>query len=325
MNNKIIKLILSTALIVGITLAISQREHIDIAAMQLWINGMGWSGIVIFIAIYALAAVLFLPGTVLSLAGGALFGPVLGTAINLTGATLGATLSFLISRHLASQWIQNKAGNTVNKLIRGVDNEGWRFVAFVRLVPLFPFNVLNYALGLTRIKIKHYILATASCMLPGATAITYLGYAGRETLSGGDSWIKNALIALALLAFAAYLPRIINRLRGQETDMINSESLKQKLNDNNEDIVLIDVRTKEEFIGELGHLPGAINIPLDELKARIAELNNYQNKPVIALCRTDRRASIAAQQLKKAGFTNITILKNGMIGWNELSYELSDQ
>ena len=94
---------------------------------------------------------LFLPGSVITLAGGALFGPVWGTFYSLTGATAGAAAAFLVARYLASDWVHRKAGGWTKQLIEGVDKEGWRFVAFVRLVLLFPFNLLNYALGLTRI------------------------------------------------------------------------------------------------------------------------------------------------------------------------------
>ena len=150
-----------------------------------------------FILIYALVTVLFLPGSVITLAGGALFGPVLGTFLNLTGATLGAALAFLVSRYLASDWIADKAGGKVKQLINGVEGEGWRFVAFVRLVPLFPFNLLNYALGLTKIRFMHYLIATYVFMLPGAIAYTYLGYAGREAIGGGEGLIQKVLIAFA--------------------------------------------------------------------------------------------------------------------------------
>ena len=103
----------------------------------------------------------------------------------------------------------------MKQLKEGVENEGWRFVAFVRLVPLFPFNLLNYALGLTRIRFLHYLLATYICMLPGAIAYTYLGYAGREAIGGGEDLIQKALLALALLAAVAFLPRIIRKFRGK--------------------------------------------------------------------------------------------------------------
>jgi uncharacterized membrane protein YdjX (TVP38/TMEM64 family) len=148
------------------------RDHFDAAALQAWVESAGAAGPVIFIAIYAAATVLFLPGAVVTLAGGALFGPVWGTLWNLSGATLGATLAFLIARHLGADWVARRAGPRLRSLNEGVSAEGWRFIAFVRLVPLFPFNLLNYALGLTRIPLPAYVLASAIFMLPGAIAYT---------------------------------------------------------------------------------------------------------------------------------------------------------
>ena len=86
-------------------------------------------------------------------------------------------------------------------------------MAFTRLVPLFPFFLLNYALGLTRIRVMHYILATYLFMLPGAFAFTYLGYAGREAAQGNEGMFQKILFALALLTMVAFLPRFIHRFR----------------------------------------------------------------------------------------------------------------
>jgi len=150
---------------------------------------------------------------VLTLAGGALFGPVWGTFLNLTGATIGATVAFLVSRYVASDWVTRKAGGRTKQLVEGVEAEGWRFVAFVRLVPLFPFNLLNYGLGLTRINVWHYAITSYVAMLPGVIAFTYLGYAGREAVGGGEGLIRKAMLGLALLAAVAFLPKLISRLR----------------------------------------------------------------------------------------------------------------
>ena len=217
-NNHRLRIILFLTLLSAVTLAIIYRDQFDAVALEAWVRDAGPVAPLLFILIYALAAVLFLPGTVLTLAGGALFGPVLGTLYNLTGATLGATLAFLIARYLASDWVADKTGGRVKQLINGVEGEGWRFVAFVRLVPLFPFNLLNYALGLTRLRLLHYILATYVFMLPGAIAYTYLGYAGREAVAGGEGMIQKGLLALALLAVVAFLPRLIGKLRRGRSD-----------------------------------------------------------------------------------------------------------
>lgn len=207
------RLLLGLALVAGIALAIIYREHLDTSALTAWVAAAGPVGPLVFIGLYAIATVLFLPGSLLTLAGGALFGPLGGTLWNLTGATLGAALAFLVARYLAGNWVQARAGGLLKRLMRGVEAEGWRFVAFTRLVPVFPFNLLNYALGLTRIPFLPYLLATAIGMLPGAIAYTWLGYAGREAAGGGEGLIQKGLIALALLAALAFLPRLVDRLR----------------------------------------------------------------------------------------------------------------
>jgi uncharacterized membrane protein YdjX (TVP38/TMEM64 family) len=188
-------------------------QSLDVSVIVEAVGELGPLAWIAFILLYALATVFFLPGSMLTLAGGSLFGPVLGTFVNLTGATLGATIAFLISRYLASDWVEETSGGRLKRLKEGVESEGWRFVAFVRLVPIFPFNLLNYALGLTRIRLLHYVIASYLCMLPGAIAYTYLGYAGREAVAGGEGLIQKGLLALALLAAVAFLPRMIAHFR----------------------------------------------------------------------------------------------------------------
>ncbi len=197
----------------AISLTFFYRNQIDAEALQQWVAQAGAAAPLLFMFIYAIGTLLFLPGSVMTLAGGALFGPYLGTFYSLTGATLGAVPAFLIARYLAADWVEQKSGDRLKRLKEGVEDEGWRFVAFVRLVPVFPFNLLNYALGLTRIRLSHYLIATYICMLPGAFAYTYLGYAGREAVAGGESLLQKGLMALALLAAVAFLPGIISSLR----------------------------------------------------------------------------------------------------------------
>jgi uncharacterized membrane protein YdjX (TVP38/TMEM64 family) len=200
-------------LVAGIALAMQYREQLDAEHLAAWVESFGIAGPLVFMLLYAAATVLFLPGSVLTLAGGAIFGPLWGTLYNLTGATVGATIAFIVARYLAADWVEQKSGGRTKQLKEGVEDEGWRFVAFVRLVPLFPFNILNYALGLTRIRLSHYIVTSYICMLPGAIAYTYLGYAGREAVTGSEGMIQKGLLALALLAVVSFLPRLIKRLR----------------------------------------------------------------------------------------------------------------
>jgi uncharacterized membrane protein YdjX (TVP38/TMEM64 family) len=189
----------------------ANRARLDPALLETAVRDLGpWTPLV-HIALFALATLLFVPGALFGLAGGALFGPVWGTILNLVGATLGATAAFLVGRYLAGDWVRRRAGPRLARLIAGVEAEGWRFVAFVRLVPLFPFNLTNYALGLTRIPLTNYILASLVCMAPGTLAYTWLGYAGREAAAENPAAIRYGLIGLALLAAIAFLPRLVRR------------------------------------------------------------------------------------------------------------------
>ena len=313
------RLLLALVLAAGAILALIYREHLGAAALTDWVASAGTLGPLVFMAVYAIATVLFLPGSVLTLVGGALFGPVWGTFYNLTGATIGAALAFLVARYLAADWVQAKAGGVARRLVQGVEAEGWRFVAFTRLVPLFPFNVLNYALGLTRIPFLHYLIATYVCMLPGAFAYTWLGYAGREAAAGGEGLIQKGLIAIALLAGLGFLPRVIARLR--QKPMTQVTGLKASL-DAGEPLLVLDVRTAADFDGEQGHIHGALNLPLEELPQRLADLGNDPARPIALVCRTDRRSAKAAALLAQRGFTQVQVVQGGMTAWRALGWSV---
>jgi uncharacterized membrane protein YdjX (TVP38/TMEM64 family)/rhodanese-related sulfurtransferase len=311
------RLLLALALAAGVILALIYREHLDAAALTDWVASAGTLGPLLFMAVYAIATVLFLPGSVLTLVGGALFGPVWGTFYNLTGATVGAALAFLVARYLAADWVQAKAGGIGRRLVQGVEAEGWRFVAFTRLVPLFPFNLLNFALGLTRIPFLHYLIATYVCMLPGAFAYTWLGYAGREAAAGGEGLIQKGLIALALLAGLAFLPRLVARLRQKPMSQVTE--LKASL-DAGEPLLVLDVRTAADFDGEQGHIGGALNLPLEELPQRLADLGDDPERPIALVCRTDRRSAKAAALLAQHGFAKVQVVQGGMTAWRALGW-----
>ncbi|KPK38634.1 MAG: sulfurtransferase [Gammaproteobacteria bacterium SG8_47] len=318
-TNRLVRLALLLVLVAGTAVAIVYRGQIDVTALEQWVRGAGAVGPIVFMLIYALGAVVFFPGSVLTLAGGALFGPVMGTFYNLTGATVGATLAFVVARYLAAQWVEQRTAGRLKQLKEGVEAEGWRFVAFVRLVPLFPFNLLNYALGLTRIKLSHYVVASYVCMLPGAIAYTYLGYAGREAIAGGEGLIHKGLLALALLAVVVFLPRLVGRLR--RGPMLSVQGLKRSL-DAGEDVLVLDVRTVEDFDGEQGHIPAATNIPLEELTNRLPELAEHVSRSIAIVCRTDRRSAKAAQILARNGFSDAHVVRGGMTLWNDAGYSV---
>nr|VFJ64089.1 MAG: Uncharacterized membrane protein YdjX, TVP38/TMEM64 family, SNARE-associated domain [Candidatus Kentron sp. FW] len=200
-------------LLIAIGVFLWLGRGLDPQLVSQWSGDPGPLSWLIFMAVYAISTVLFVPGSVLTLTGGVLFGPVLGTFLNLTGATIGSVLAFLAARYLGADWVRARAGSRLNAILNGVAAEGWRFVAFVRLVPLFPFNLLNYALGLTRIPLLPYLVTTWVCMFPGTMAYTWLGYVGREAASNGEDLIEKGLLALGLLVAVAFLPRLVRRWR----------------------------------------------------------------------------------------------------------------
>ena len=255
------------------------RQLFEAASLTHALGRFGPWAPLFFVLLYACATVLFVPGSILTLAGGVLFGPTWGTLWNLTGATIGATAAFLISRYFVADWVRDRTGNRLERVIRGVEDEGWRFVAFVRLVPLFPFNLVNYALGLTRIGALEYAASSFVCMAPGALAYTYFGYAGRAAALGEAGAIHKALLAVGLIAAAGFLPRLIRHFRA--THYIDPASLARRLEDG-EALALIDVRTPEEFRGTLGHIAGATNVPISELSERVAELRGLM-RPLVTI------------------------------------------
>lgn len=128
----------------------------------------------------------------------------------------------------------------------------------------------------------------------------------------------NLLLAV-LLVLILLMPRLLRKL-GPQALAVSGKGLKAKL-DAGDDLLLLDVRTPEEFNGDLGHIAGAVNLPLAELPARLAQLGadleGHKQTPVVVTCRTENRSGRAAQILKKAGFTQLAILSGGMIGWNK--------
>ncbi|MBF0270994.1 MAG: TVP38/TMEM64 family protein [Magnetococcales bacterium] len=210
---RLLRLMLLVTLLGAIAWAITHRDQFDMAQWESWLLTWGEIAKPVYVLLYALATILFLPGSMLTLAGGALFGPWMGAGLSVLGATLGAGISFLIARHLAGGWVEQRAKGMIGRLLAGVEAEGWRFVAFTRLVPAFPFNLLNYALGLTRIRFDHYLITSLICMIPGGLAYSWLGHAGRAATTGDGEAIRAGMWALGLLGVTLLLPRWIKRMQ----------------------------------------------------------------------------------------------------------------
>jgi uncharacterized membrane protein YdjX (TVP38/TMEM64 family) len=197
----------------GTTVAVKLHGSLNVDALRAWVASLGIWAPVGFVAVYTIATVGLVPGGVFDLAGGALFGPYLGSFLDLVGGTLGAAASFLVSRHLARDWVEIRAGTRLQRIMRSVDEDGWQFVAFLRLVPIFPYTIVNYLLGVTRIPFHQYVIATVVFMAPSTIAYTWIGYASRELIAGDSSTIRYALIVLGILGALFFLPRFFKKFR----------------------------------------------------------------------------------------------------------------
>jgi uncharacterized membrane protein YdjX (TVP38/TMEM64 family) len=167
------------------------------------IHALGPAAPVAFIAIYALAVVALIPASLLTIAGGAVFGLVRGVAYALTGATLGSTVAFLLGRHAFRRFVAQRLASMprFTAVERAVSANGRRIVFLLRLSPLVPFNFLNYALGLTTISVADFVLASIG-MIPGTVVYAYGGKVTGEALAlAGQAQVpKDASYYAVLLA-----------------------------------------------------------------------------------------------------------------------------
>ena len=202
-------------LVAGIVAAFAFRRYLTVPQIQDFVGRLGHWGPIVFVLAYAVGPAFLIPVLPLDLAAGLLFGPIWGTVYSLVGATLGATVAFLTARTVGRDWTEQKLSGPLKRLKDGVDRGGWEFVAFVRLVPVIPYNLLNYALGLTRIRLVPYVLATFVFMLPATTVYVYTGWAGGEALVGEGTMnetLARVALALSALGALAVLPRLVVRL-----------------------------------------------------------------------------------------------------------------
>lgn len=183
------------ALLVAALVALGRLAGGRVPEFAAWVEGLGWWAPAAFIVAYALATVAFIPGSLLTLAAGAIFGVLHGTAICFVAASTGAALAFGVSRHLARAAIERRlAGNERFAAVdRAIARDGRKIVLLLRLSPVFPFNLLNYALGLTRVRFSDYLIACIG-MLPGTLLYVYYGALAGEVaaLAGGASVEKGA-------------------------------------------------------------------------------------------------------------------------------------
>ena len=218
-RSSILKLLAVAVLLTGLVYFGVRYDLQDALLRALaWIRDLGALGPLVFAGIYVIAAVALVPGSILTLGAGVIFGVLKGTVIVIISATLGATAAFLVGRYLARDWVASKieAREKFQAMDKAVAEEGWKIVGLTRLSPVFPFNVLNYAFGITRVSLRDYVLASFFGMLPATLMYVYIGSLAGDlaTLGAADRSRTTGELALyavglvATIVVTAYITRI---------------------------------------------------------------------------------------------------------------------
>jgi uncharacterized membrane protein YdjX (TVP38/TMEM64 family) len=186
-----------------------------------WINSLGAIGGIVFIGIYIIATLAFLPAALLTLGAGVIFGVTWGSIYVFIGATLGAIAAFLVGRYLAQGWVKEKISSYKKFAIidKAVSKEGLKIVLLVRLSPLFPFNLLNYAFGITSVSFQDYLIGSVG-MIPGTIMYVYFGsLVGDIALIGSKNqpgniilhWVIQIMGLIATIAVTVYVTKIAKK------------------------------------------------------------------------------------------------------------------
>lgn len=217
---QIVKIVVALAALAGLVLL--GRSAVEyVPAFAEWVESLGALAPVVFVAGYIVATVVMVPGSILTLTGGALFGITKGILLVFLAASIGATLAFLISRYVARDALVRRYGDEAR--FRAIDaaiaRDGRRIVFLLRLSPVFPFNVLNYALGLTGVRLRDYLVACVG-MLPGTALWVYYGrvigdvaqvVAGQPAARGAAYWVLLVAGLTATLAVTIVITRAARR------------------------------------------------------------------------------------------------------------------
>lgn len=193
------------------------------------VESLGVMGMVLFGIVYIAATIFFVPGLILTVGAGMLFGVVYGTIAVSLASTIGATLAFLLGRYAMRDWVAERIANNPRfaAIDRGVANSGWKIVGLVRLSPIFPFNLINYAFGITKVSLREYVLASWIGMMPGTLMYVYLGSATGDLAAflSGEREKQPAEFALYIvglivtIAVTVLVTRIARRALNETVDI----------------------------------------------------------------------------------------------------------
>ncbi len=193
-----------------------------VKAVLSWLEGAGPMGVLVFVFAYGLATVAMLPGSLITLGAGFVYGPLIGLLVVSPASVLGATLAFLVGRFLARDWVKRQVEKNprFSRLDEEIGKESFRLILLLRLSPIFPYSLLNYALGVTRASLTHYVLASFLGMIPATFMYLYLGSSvekisdiliGKPAPSGNLSQIWFAFGAVATLAATVMITKVARK------------------------------------------------------------------------------------------------------------------
>lgn len=221
-RNRVVRLI-AAAVVAGAALFLAARFDLPVILRELlaWVEARGVAGALVFIVVYICATVLFIPGSILTLGAGAIYGVVMGTVWVSIASTLGATAAFLAGRYVARDWVaaRTRSNPRFRAIDEAVGREGWKIVFLTRNSPIFPFNLSNYAYGLTAVPLGGYVLASWIGMLPGTVMYVYLGslaaslatLGATEQQTTGVQWIMYGIGFVATVAVTVVVTRVARR------------------------------------------------------------------------------------------------------------------
>lgn len=223
--SKYIRIAIAITLIVAFVIAVRVLPVAEwLEQFKAWVQGVGPIGYVLYALVYVLCCVLIVPAFALTVGAGAIFGFVTGSIIVIVGATLGATAAFLLARSVLRHRVEKMTGGNAKfrALDRAITTEGTKIMWLVRLSGFPPFTWVNYAFGLTGIRLGPFILTTFFGIIPGTLAFTYAGAAGAAALTGTGNRISLIVTAVGAVLVSVFIARVATKAikrAGLETDV----------------------------------------------------------------------------------------------------------
>ena len=224
MKKSLIKILITVGIIAAVYFVLRDygiTKHIrleNVPKIKIWVQSFGVIAPLIYIGLYLISAVFFLPGFPVTVLAGFIFGPLWGVFYASIGSIISVACAFLVARYVARDLVEGWVSGSAQfrKIDEQVEEQGWRILMVTRLVPIFPFNLQNYAYGLTGIRFSTFVLTSAVFMLPGTIALVMLGGA---FVSGEGSVLKTMLylgIAGVLMLVLSLVPSLLRKYQNRE-------------------------------------------------------------------------------------------------------------